>query len=43
MLDYTPIDFNEDGNLSEWEEEYYNSIDELENYKLEAFQWEEIK
>ena len=39
--DYSTIDANEDGNLSEWEQEYYDSVEELED--VDSFVWKEVK
>ena len=39
--DYSTIDSNEDGHLSEWEQEYYDSVEELED--VDSFVWKEVK
>ena len=38
--EFSTIDINEDGSLSEWEQEYYDSIEDLED--LESFVWREV-
>ena len=39
--DYSSIDVNEDGSLSEWEQEYYDSVEDLED--LELYEWKEVR
>ena len=39
-MTYSTADINEEGTYSEWEKEYYESIEDLA--KLEAFEWEVV-
>lgn len=38
--DYSTIDVSEDGSLSEWEQEYYDAFEELED--IDSFVWKEV-
>jgi hypothetical protein len=41
MPDDYDLDIDPDRTLSEWEQEYYDSFDELED--IDSFVWKEVK